>query len=275
MDDGRSNSTEDSGGLDADWRTYRAMAPAAVPSRAEQIATLLTLCPFVRGDSFRAVELGAGEGHLSQALLELFPNASVQALDGSFEMLELARARLGRFGDRAGVGSFDLKSADWLPDVDGAELVMSSLCLHHLNDDGKRSLFVALRRRLSERGALLIADLVAPRRAEARRLFAETWDHVAGQQSLSERGSAELFDLFVDTEWNIYRYPDPMDTPSPLFDQLQWLEAAGFSGVDCFWMRAAHAIYGGFCSPGPARGAACPIRRHGVLPNRRSALDRA
>ena len=272
MDDGRSNLTGvgEPGGHEADWRTYRAMAPAAVPSRAEQIATLLTLCPFQQDDSFRAVELGAGEGHLSQALLELFPNASVLALDGSFEMLELARARLGRFGARGRTDTFDLKSEDWLPAVDGADLVISSLCLHHLNDDGKRSLFAALKLRLSERGALLIADLVAPRRAEAKRLFAETWDHAAEQQSLSETGSGELFDLFVDTEWNIYRYPDPMDTPSPLFDQLQWLESAGFHGVDCFWMRAAHAIYGGFCSPGP--GAPSGVTYAEALATAESAL---
>jgi hypothetical protein len=111
---------------------------------------------------------------------------------------------------------------------------------------------------MSERGVLLIADLVAPRRAEAHRLFAETWDHFAERQSQSESGSGELFDLFLQTEWNIYRYPDPMDTPSSLFDQLKWLEDAGFVGVDCFWMRAAHAIYGGFCKPGSGAPGGVP-----------------
>jgi tRNA (cmo5U34)-methyltransferase len=253
MDDGRSRGTDigPSGGSETDWRTYRELAPAAVPSRAEQIATLLTLLPFEPGESFRAVELGAGEGHLSRALLDLFPDASVLALDGSAEMLDRTKARLNLFADRAVTAPFDLAAADWLPLVDGADVVVSSLCLHHLDDDGKRSLFSSLRGRMSDRGALLIADLVAPRRAEAHRLFAQTWDHIAQQQSLSEVGTGELFDLFVATEWNIYRYPDPMDTPSPLSDQLRWLEQAGFHSVDCFWMRAAHAIYGGFCTPGP------------------------
>jgi tRNA (cmo5U34)-methyltransferase len=29
-------------------------------------------------------------------------------------------------------------------------------------------------------------------------------------------------------------------------DQLEWLELAGFSCVDLFWMRAGHAIFGGW-----------------------------
>ena len=252
MDDARSNpaDAEDPEGLEADWRTYRRLAAAAVPSRAEQLATLLTLVPFAQDESFRAVELGAGEGHLSHALLHLWPNASVLALDGSSEMLELTKRALGQFGERAIAASFDLASVEWLPSIEGADVVLSSLCIHHLDDAGKRSLFEALQGRMSGRGALLIADLVAPRRAEAHRFFADTWDHFTEQQSQATTGSRELFELFLQTEWNVYRYPDPMDTPSPLIDQLKWLEEAGFNGVDCFWMRAAHAIYGGFCMPG-------------------------
>ena len=36
------------------------------------------------------------------------------------------------------------------------------------------------------------------------------------------------------------------EMPYRVFDQLKWLEEAGFSVVDCFWMRAGHAIYGGY-----------------------------
>ncbi len=36
------------------------------------------------------------------------------------------------------------------------------------------------------------------------------------------------------------------DQPSRLSDQLRWLTDAGFTGAGCFWMRAGHAIFGGF-----------------------------
>lgn len=37
-----------------------------------------------------------------------------------------------------------------------------------------------------------------------------------------------------------------MDQPSRLIDQLLRLRGAGFAEVDCFWLEAGHAIYGGF-----------------------------
>lgn len=34
-----------------------------------------------------------------------------------------------------------------------------------------------------------------------------------------------------------------IDKPSPLFDQLRWLENAGFVDVDVHWMLAGHALF--------------------------------
>ena len=130
--------------------------------------------------------------------------------------------------------------------LDGADVVVSSLCVHHLNGEGKRDLFAAVHDRLSARGCLLIADLVLPQREEARKLFAATWDRSARERSIAQTGDTALFDLFVREHWNYYSYPDPFDQPSPLFDQLRWLDEAGFAVVDCFWMQAGHAIYGGY-----------------------------
>jgi hypothetical protein len=39
-----------------------------------------------------------------------------------------------------------------------------------------------------------------------------------------------------------------MDMPSYLPDQLTWLTAIGYTGVDAFWAYAGHAVYGGFRS---------------------------
>ena len=54
-------------------RLYRLIAPVAVPARAEQIATLLSLLPFERDAEFHAVDVGAGEGILSACLLASCP----------------------------------------------------------------------------------------------------------------------------------------------------------------------------------------------------------
>jgi tRNA (cmo5U34)-methyltransferase len=225
---------------------YRQLASVAVPAREEQVATLLCLLPFGRDEAFHVVELASGEGALSQAILEAFPAATVLALDGEASMRQATAARLQSYGERARVAAFDLASSDWYHELDGADAVVSSLCVHHLNGEGKRKLFAAIHSHLSGRGCLLIADLILPQREEARPLFAATWDRSARERSIAQTGDTALFDLFVRETWNYYRYPDPFDQPSPLFEQLLWLKDAGFTVVDCFWMQAGHAIYGAY-----------------------------
>jgi SAM-dependent methyltransferase len=229
-----------------DSKLYQEIATVAVPAREEQIAALLTLLPFNQADSFRAIELGCGEGFLSLALLDCFPQVEVIALDGSEEMRAQAAARLRGFGARARVEPFDLYANDWLAHLPGVDCVVSSLAVHHLDGAEKQRLFAAIEEDLSPRGVLLIADLIQPQRPEAGELFAATWDRLAETQSLAQTGSSRLFEQFAQVGWNYYRFPDPFDKPSPLFEQLTWLKAAGFAVVDCFWLQAGHAIYGGY-----------------------------
>jgi SAM-dependent methyltransferase len=158
-------------------------------------------------------------------------------------------ARLRPFAPRFRVDSFDLASTAWLPHLQSADCVLSSLCIHHLPGREKQRLFEAIFQQLSPRGALLIADLIAPQRPEARSLFAATWNQLAEAQSVQQTGSGQLFAIFQKERWNHYQFPDPVDQPSPLFDQLLWLKAAGFAIVDCFWLQAGHAIYGGYKTP--------------------------
>jgi methylase of polypeptide subunit release factors len=61
-----------------------------VPSRDEQIATLVGLIPARADEAFAVVELGAGAGVLARAVLEAFPRCRYVALDSSATM----RARL-------------------------------------------------------------------------------------------------------------------------------------------------------------------------------------
>jgi class 3 adenylate cyclase/trans-aconitate methyltransferase len=257
---------------DADAEQFRRAAAIAVPARDEQIATLLVLMPAKRRDSFRVVELGCGYGALAFAILDYFPNASVTALEKSPGMRSHAAERLAKFGPRASVEAFDLASSDWLPRLDSADCVVSSLAVHHLSDGDKVRLFAAVFERLTERGALLIADVVEPQQPEHRVLFEEAYDHMAAVQSVAKTGSDKLFQkYFRDGEWNIFRSGDLDEYQSPLSHQLTWLEAAGFEVVDCFWLQAGFAIFGGYKT---RSGATLRDRRLSpALESARLALD--
>jgi tRNA (cmo5U34)-methyltransferase len=230
---------------ETDSQVYQTLASIAVPERAVQMAVMLVLLPIGPTESARVVELCCGEGRLAASILRCFPNVQVLALDGSAEMRGRAEQRLAQFGARAQVGGLDLAATDWWSAMNGVAGVVSSLAIHHLAHSQKQRLFDAVAQRLSPRGALLIADLVEPKRREAHELFAATWD-AAAEANAAAANAPDMFRQFNDNRWNYFRYPDPADTPSHLFDQLCWLRNAGFAAVDCFWLSAGHAIYGGY-----------------------------
>ena len=234
---------------EADSQTYRDIADVAVPRRQEMVATLVAAVPFTADEPVKMLELGSGDGRLAEALLTVFHRATLTALDGSESMRRETSSRLALFGERARVAAFDVAGLDWWDRMFGVDLIVSSLCLHHLNDAKKQYLYKAAAERLSPRGALLIADLIDPEPPSARRLAADQWDAQAKQQA-EALGAPELFQRFVEHRWNHFRFPDAADRPSALFHQLVWLRHAGFAAVDCCWLNAGHAVFGGFKQAG-------------------------
>lgn len=229
---------------------YLSASTFAVPSRAEQLAYILSLLPFSPDEEFTTVELGCGEGFLSRAILDGFPQARLIALDGSEQMRAITAERLSSDSERVEIHDFDLLQSDWRSRLDGVDAVVSSLVIHHLDDEGKRAFYAEVHQRVSKRAVFLIADLLAPANTKLNRHFAETYDAAALEQSRLLTGDDAGYQRFLEAEWNFYRYPDPYsDRPARLFDQLCWLDEAGFAAVDCFWMRAGHAIFGGFVAP--------------------------
>lgn len=216
-----------------------------VPGREEQIETVLAMVPDP-GEGL-LVDLCCGEGLLSRALLERFPKARVLAMDLSPAMLEAARAKLADHGDRFATQPFDLADRSWRSFPEPVRAFVSSLAIHHLNGEGKRELFRDLAAALAPGGAVVIADLVQPATAAAHALAAQAWDEAVRQRALDLAGHLGPFEKFRDERWNLYAdpEPDPIDQPSPLLDQLRWLEDAGLSGVDVYWMKAGHAVFGG------------------------------
>lgn len=237
---------EASGWSEDTSRTYLDVADVATPGREEQREVLVSLIP-ASDQPFTVVDLCCGDGTLCEAVLNRFDAASVIGLDGSETMLSEARRHLAGFGGRAELRIFDLPAFDWLDALPSSvRCVVSSLAIHHLDAEGKQTLFRALRPRIERGGGLLIADVVAPVSDLVRKSHRAAWDRAARNQSLALTGSESLYDRAVADGWGYLDEEDGVDKPSQLFDQLKWLEEAGFGAVDCFWMRGGFAVYGGF-----------------------------
>lgn len=227
------------------------VAEIFVPSRSEQFSTLLQLIPAEAGEQFTMIELGAGAGSLAEVVLEHFLQCHYIALDGSEAMRSHMKQRLARFGERLEVRPFELADQDWRVKVPAkVRCVLSSLCVHHLDSTGKRQLFHDIIHHLEPGGAFLLADIVLPANQHIAHFFAQQYDKIVREQSLEMRGDLSGFEEFQKEEWNYFRHDygkdDIYDKPSRLIEQLRWLEEVGFALVDCYWMRAGHAIYGGY-----------------------------
>jgi tRNA (cmo5U34)-methyltransferase len=216
-----------------------------VPDRERQIGIIGDLIPPPGGALL--VELCSGEGLLSRALLERFPSCRMLALDGSPEMRARTAATSRAHAARLTVAAFDLAARDWRAFAEPPHAIVSSLAIHHLDGGEKRTLFRDLAGALAPGGALVIADIVRPPDARGLALAAQQWDENVRERVQALDGDPAIIEEFGRLRWNYFRDPDgdPIDKPSSLAEQLAWMTEAGFTGVDCHWLLAGHAIFSG------------------------------
>jgi trans-aconitate 2-methyltransferase len=85
----------------------------------------------LRGDE-RVLDAGCGSGRVTELLLERLPKGSVVALDGSERMVDEARRRLARLGDRVEFVRADLMNP--LPIDVPVDAVLSTATFHWVRD---------------------------------------------------------------------------------------------------------------------------------------------
>lgn len=115
----------------------------------------------------RVLDVGCGTGSLAVAFrVSVGSTGSVQGIDASPEMVEVAR----RNASRAGVDvDFRVGLAEALPFPNGSfDLVVSQLAIHHLPDDLRQPAFSEIYRVLKPDGRCLIVDFEPPRSLPGR-----------------------------------------------------------------------------------------------------------
>lgn len=120
--------TDGSGGpRDWDATTYDQVA-APMTRWGSDVLERLPL----RGDE-TVLDAGCGTGQITEQLIERLPRGRVVALDGSPAMVEAARGRLARFGDRVDFVTADLAAPLPLPDA-SVDAILSTATFHWIAD---------------------------------------------------------------------------------------------------------------------------------------------
>ncbi len=217
-----------------------------VPERETQIETICSVISQVEQGAL-LVDLCCGEGLLANELAVRHPHCEIHALDGSASMLEATASKLCDRGVSFRTMEIDIHETGWREFSRPAHAVVSSLAVHHLEGTAKLALFRDMYEQIVSHGTLVICDLVEAQTDECRRLWERHWDRGVKERSIDLDGDDGMLHVFRKEEWNYYTDPDadPVDVPSPLYQQLKWLEEAGFDNIDVHWLRAGHAIFSG------------------------------
>ena len=183
---------------------YLAIADTAGSRRAEGERVLFDQLP--RGTQ-RVLDLGTGDGRLLALVQADHPGIRGVGLDLSDLMLGLAAERFA--GDeRIELVKHDL--AEPLPSLGRFDVVVSSMAIHHLEHERKRSLYGE------------IFDLLEP-----GGVFAN-FEHVAS-------ATHRLHLMFFAAIDEPLEHEDPSDRLLDVETQLRWLREHGFDDVDCYW----------------------------------------
>jgi len=192
-----------------EWKTpahvnrYLALADS-VGRRAEGEGVLSEQVP---RDARRILDIGTGDGRLLALLHTDRPEISGVGLDYSDLMLEAAGTRFAG-DDRIELVKHDL--AEPLPALGSFDVVVSSMAIHHLEHERKRSLYGEIFELLEPGG-----------------VFAN-FEHVA---SATQR----LHLMFFATINEPLEHEDPSDRLLAVETQLGYLREHGFDDVDCYW----------------------------------------
>ena len=195
----------------------------AAEREAQFSAAITWLSVFLEGRS-KVMDLGSGHGTFSEKLLVTFPEMSVICLDGSEEMLTLARERLASFGARVSFIQSDFADEKWVAGLPRElDAVVSARAIHNLRKlKPIERVHREIRELLRPGGLFLNIERVNFSTPSLRRYYRELQMRTRGRTA-------------------------KMDGPAPsLLQQLRLLKRAGFKNIDCFWREGNTAIVGGF-----------------------------
>jgi len=193
----------------------------------------------------RFLDLGCGDGALTQLVVDAYPSAEVVMVDFSEPMLERAGERLRRMRVQGTLVRADLNDPAWTARLPGGrfDAVVSGLAIHHLPAQRKRELFAELFGLLEPGGVFVNMDYVlveGPLRGlfDEKKMEALRADAAAG-------GGGDAQEVFVDE--------DDDDRPDLAEAQVQWLGEAGFEQAEVQFKWAEAAVMAGFKPGGEER----------------------
>ena len=167
----------------------------------------------------KILDLGAGTGILTEMLYDLHPDSRITLLDMSANMLSRAKNKF------EGIDNFEYIEDNYLTRdfKQSYDIIISSLSIHHLDDDEKYTLYEKIYHSLNKNGVFINADEVRAPTDTLEKLYVQKETDHLFKQDFSSKEKEEIL------------YRRTLDTPSTLDDNLSWLKDIGYDNVDVIY----------------------------------------
>ena len=202
-----------------------------IPYYNQMVQALVDTIYFNKDLPIRVIDLGCGTGTIARIIADKFPNSKIVCLDIASNMIDIAKHKLSSHKNTDFITG-DFSQIDF---KDKFDVVVSSLALHHLeNDSDKIKFYSKIYDILEDAGQFINADVV---------LASTDYHQINNINRWIEYMNKTVPMDDILNNW-IPKYKSE-DRPAKLIDQLKWLENIGFKSVDVIWKYYNFSVYGG------------------------------
>ncbi|MBN2734387.1 MAG: class I SAM-dependent methyltransferase [Methanomicrobiaceae archaeon] len=177
------------------------------------------------------LELGSGTGYLTEKIIAGNPEASVTCIDMTPEMLGIAMAK-----DTLKDVSFIEGDFTKVWPEKKFDIIISTLCFHHLNDEDRKAAIQKVHESLNDGGVFVNGDVFKPNNDFIEELLNRRWLDSMIKNGLSEKQALDMA--------NKRKSALPfIDTPE---DYREKLLNAGFKRHFCFYSYEIYSIFAAY-----------------------------
>ncbi|MBU0485544.1 MAG: methyltransferase domain-containing protein [Proteobacteria bacterium] len=196
---------------------YEQLMVKLVPDYLAQHQIIHNLLP-QEDKNYRVLDLGCGNGILSELIFKKLPNSFIVAFDLTADMLNAFEKKLSTKG-----GKFQVVQGDFRTDPigQGYDIILAGLTLHHLTWEERAEFYHKLSAALNPDGLLLTREIIIDEDPAVRQEQYSYW-----KKFIQTQGEDPEF-------W--YAKHLKKDHPVTLTDHFTWLKNAGFKKAACHW----------------------------------------
>ena len=147
--------------------SYDSRIDAILPMSDHFFSTCLS---FIPDGQITLLELGSGTGYATSKIVEAHPRAAITSIDHSPDMIRCATAK----PELASVQIFEMDIRDPWPES-RYDVIMTTLCLHHIPGDDRIRLLHRIHDALSSDGVFICGDIIRPETMGEEEIYLGRW----------------------------------------------------------------------------------------------------